>query len=307
MLRLMRVVLFLGCCAFGAQAVDAPATTIRLRGSDSMDPLLRLWAAEFQKRRPEIQIDIESHGSGTAPSALLSGGADLGHMSRPMNSQEQDAFLATFGHPPTGITVAFDALAIFVHKDNPLKRLTTDQLDAIYSFTRKSGWEEPINQWGDLFLRKPLKGMDIHPWSRDERSGTRAFFTEKVMGKEGVMRGAVQIADQLGILDAVTKDPAAIGYGPLTYATPMVRMVPLAGPRGGKALLPTPETIQSGQYPLARALSVYVNKIPGKALHEPTAAFLAFILSSEGQDLVLRYGSVALPAEVRTAEASRLQ
>lgn len=306
MLRLLRVALFLGCCAFGAQAAESPATTIRLRGSDSMDPLLRLWAAEFQKRRPEILLDILSHGSGTAPAALLSREADLGHMSRPMNSQEQDAFLARFGYAPTAVTVAFDALAIFVHKDNPLKRLTTDQLDAIYSLTRKSGWEEPISQWGDLFLRKPLRGMDIHPWSRDEMSGTRAFFNERVMGKEGVMRGTVRIADQLGILDAVTRDPAALGYGPLTYATPLVRMVPLAGPRGGRALLPTPETIQSGQYPLARALSVYVNKAPGNPLPEPTAAFLTFILSPEGQELVQRYGSVPLPAEARTAEASRI-
>ncbi len=306
MLRLLRALLLLGSCAFTVLAGDVP-NTIRMRGSDSMDPLLRLWITEFQKRNPGITLDIESHGSGTAPAALLGGQADLGHMSRTMNAQEHDAFLARFGYAPTGLTVAYDALAIFVHKDNPLKRLTTEQLDAIYSLTRKAGWEEPIVRWGDLYARKPLKTMDIHPWSRDEMSGTRTFFMEKVLLKDGAMRGSVQITDQLGILDAVAKDPAAIGYGPLTYATPLVRMVPLAGPMDGRAWLPTAETIQSARYPLARRLSIYVNKAPGQPLPAPTRTFLQFILSPEGQELVQRYGSVSLPPDAAAAEAARIQ
>lgn len=307
MLRLMRAAFLLGWAMFTCLAADAQNLTLRLRGSDSMDPLLRLWIEEFQRKRPEVQVDIESQGSGTAPAALLGGTADLGHMSRPMNSQEQEGFVARHGSPAVGVTVAYDALAVFVHQANPLRRLSTEQLDAIFSRTRLSGWEEPITRWGDLYLRAPLKRMDIRPWSRDERSGTRAFFQEQVMKKEGQLRDSVQIADQLGILDAIAKDPAAIGYGPLTYATPQVRMVPLAGPRSGRACLPSPATIQSGDYPLARSLRIYVKKVPGQPLAEVPRAFLTFILSEEGQQLAERYGSVPLSPEARASERARIQ
>ncbi len=299
--------LFLMLLAFGLLPCHGQGLKIRMKGSDSIDPLIRLWASEFQKLRPEVQFDIESKGSGTAPQALLEDQADLGHMSREMNATEQGIFLARVGAPALGVTVAYDALAIFVHRDNPVKRLSIEQLDAIYSSTRKAGWEEPLTTWGDLRLRRPLGSLEIHPLCRDERSGSQAFFLEKVLQKEGSLRGSVQVKDQVGILETIGHDPQAIGYGPESYANPLVRMVPLVGLLSGKAFLPTQETIQDGRYALSRRLFIYAKRQPGKALPEHVSAFLGFILSSAGQELARRHGSVPLGASVLAQESSRLQ
>ena len=298
--------LFAWTGASAAEAVALPPYRVReglqgsfkMKGSDSVDPLIRLWITEFEKLQPKVAIEVDSPGSNTAPPALISGQAQLGHMSREMSAGEIGAFTAAKGHPPTRLVVAMDALAVFVQAKNPLKRILLDQVDAIYSCTRRTGWDRPLERWGDLGLRGPWRELDIHLYGRDENSGSRIFFMEHVLGKGGQFRKGYQTRDQFGVIEAVAKDPAGIGYGPLNYANPEVRMLPVVALGSAKEYLPTLDNILNGKYPLTRKPSIYVDKEPGKPFPEPQRAFLEFILSREGQRIVQDYGSVAIPADL---------
>ena len=123
--------------AFGQVQVDSnlssyqPAQgisgSIKSVGSDTLNNLMTLWAEEFAKHYPNVKIEIEGKGSTTAPPALIQGTAQLGPMSRAMKGSEIDEFKAKFGYAPTPIRTAVDALAVFVHKDNPIESMTMDQ------------------------------------------------------------------------------------------------------------------------------------------------------------------------------------
>jgi len=287
------------------------AGQVRITGSDSMDPLVRLWAQEFQKLQPGVTFQIHSQGSGTAPPALLKDEADLGAMSREMNAAELERFKAKLDRSPLRLTVAYDALAIFVNRRNPLSRIRLDQLDGLYSETRLSGYAWPIRTWKAIGIQRSWGRRPIRAFTRDEKSGTRALFAEKVLKKGGTMRKEIQVADQMGILETVGSDVSALGYGPLTYANPQVRMVPLAQGPGAPATLPTPATIRTGAYPLARHLSLYVDpaklKGSGEAASSVLQAFLEFVLSKHGQELVSRDGAVSLDAPLALEQIQRLR
>jgi phosphate transport system substrate-binding protein len=266
---------------------------ISMKGSDSMDPLIRLWVSEFQKQNPKVEIKVESPGSNTAPPALTAGDVHLGHMSREMNPEEQATFQARRGFPVTRLVVAMDALAIYVHRGNPVRRIALGQLDAIYSSSLLSGWERPLSLWGELGLGGRWRKREIHVFGRDEKSGSRVFFDEKVLGKGGKVRSGYQARDQWGIEEAVSKDPAGIGYGPANYASSDVKMLPVLA-CSGMYYMPSIENILNGRYPLTRRLNLYVDKEPGKPLPEPLMAFLKFILGPRGQRLVQEYGAVSV-------------
>lgn len=280
---------------------------VRLKGSDSIDPLVRLWILEFQKLQPEVQFDVASHGSATAPPALLKGESDIGHMSRAMNTGELETFQAQFGHAPTSVTVAYDALAIYVNRKNPVKTLSIQELDAIYGSTRLTGAEKAIEGWWQFQLAKStVQRYWVRPYSRDENSGSRAFFGEKVLQKGGKLKETARIKDQMGILEVVARDINAIGYGPESYRNPMVRMVPLIGLKDSAALLPTMENIQSGRYALSRTLYFYVNQTSEKPLQPAVKAFLAFVTSGTGQQLAKGYGSAPLTPETAMIEIAKV-
>ena len=282
--------------------------TVRLKGSDSIDPLVRLWIQEFQKVQTEVQFSITSHGSATAPPALLKDEADLGHMSRTMDDKELEAFRTQFGYAPTGVTVAFDALAIYVNRKNPIKTLSIPELDAIYGSTRLAGAERSIEGWWQFRLPKSVvQRYWVRPYSRDENSGSRAFFNEKVLQKGGKLKETARIKDQMGVMDVISHDINAIGYGPESYKNPLVRMVPLIGLKAETAYLPTLENIQSGRYALSRTLYLYLNQAPGKPLQPAVKAFLEFVLSGVGQDLAKGYGSAPLTPELATTELAKIQ
>jgi phosphate transport system substrate-binding protein len=268
-----------------------------MKGSDSMDPMVRLWITEFSKLQPGVRFEVTSHGSGTAPPALMSGEADLGHMSREMNAEEIAAFSAKKGHPPTRVIVAVDALGIFVHPSNPLKRVLMAQIDAIYSQKRLGGWELPLETWGHLGVRGEWKNRSIHIYGRDAKSGTRAFFQEQVLRK-GEFAEGYREKDQWGVVESVAKDPNGIGYGPFNYAGSDVRMLPVVPSASSHGYAPTLPNIIAGRYPLTRRLTVYLDKAPGREVPPAHRAFLDFILSREGQQLVVDYGSVPLPNDL---------
>lgn len=306
------ILAFLALAPGRAQEAAAPgraqggAEEVALKGSDSMDPLIRLWITEFQKTRPGTVFKVDSRGSATAPPALASGEVVLGHMSREMNAGEQAAFQARRGYAPTRVVVAYDALGIYVNRTNPLRRIALGQVDAIYSSTRLTGWDKPVRTWGDLGVSGKLRRKEIHFFGRDEKSGTRAFFDEHVLQKGGALKAGYQAKDQWGVIEAVAKDPSGIGYGPTNYVNPGVRVLPVLT-WTGMYYLPTPENVLGGRYPLTRKLSVYVAKEPGKDLPAPALAFLKFILGPQGQRLVQEYGSLPIPADLAERQAKALE
>ena len=217
------------------QPVSGVSGSIKSIGSDTLNNLMTLWAEGFKAQYPNVKIEIEGKGSSTAPPALIAGTAQFGPMSRPMKAAEIDEFEKKFGYKPTAIRTAVDALAVFVHKDNPIKCLTLQQVDAIFSKTRKGGVDKDIATWGDLGLTGEWADKPISPLRPQLRlrhlrllQGGRAL-----QGRlQGQREGAARL---LGGRAGRRPDKYAIGYSGIGYKTADVRAVPLAQ-EGGRLL-----------------------------------------------------------------------
>lgn len=265
-------------------------------GSDTLNNLMTFWAEGFKAKYPNVKVQIEGKGSATAPPALIEGTAQIGPMSRPMKREEIAAFEKKYGYKPTEIKVAVDALAVFVQKDNPLKGLTLKQIDAIFSSTRKSG-AAAIDTWGQLGATGPLAAKPISLYGRNSASGTYGFFKEHALRK-GDFRDTVK--EQPGsstVVQGVAGDAAGIGYSGIGYITSGVKALPL-GEKDGEYVEPTYENCVSGDYPLSRYLYVYINRAPGKRAEPLVEEFIKFIVSRDGQRIVVKDGYFPLPAEI---------
>lgn len=264
-------------------------------GSDTLNNLMTLWAEGFKKAYPNVNIQIEGKGSSTAPPALIEGTAQLGPMSRPMKSSEIDAFEKKFGYKPTEIPVAVDALAIFVNKDNPIKGLTMEQVDGIFSSSRKSGSED-ITEWGQVGLTGDWAKKPFSIYGRNSASGTYGFFKDEALQKGDFKPTVKEQPGSSAVVQGIASDLGAIGYSGIGYKTSDVHTVAL-GEKSDEMVEPSYENCVSGEYPLARFLYVYVNKKPGTALEPLTSEFLKFVLSKEGQEVVVKDGYFPLPKE----------
>ena len=273
-------------------------------GSDSMDPLIQLWADDFKSLNPAVTFRIVSKGSATAPKALVAGDALIGQMSRPMNDAEESAFKAKFGYAPTQIIVAADALAIYVNASNPLPRLSLAQVDAVFGRDRKAGYGKDLRAWGDFGLENGWQAKAIQPYGRNENSGTRAFFQEHVLLKGAYRPEVKALDDQFATVEAVASDPAGIAYGPIQHKVQGVRAVPLENK--GEAVMPSTANILSGAYPLKRFLYIYVNKAPGKPLPQQVRAFLGYALSRNGQASVAAFGAIPIRLDAAQAGLAKL-
>lgn len=265
-------------------------------GSDTLNNLMTLWGEGFRKQYPNVKIQIEGKGSSTAPPALIQGTAQLGPMSRKMKGKESDKFEARFGYKPTPFPIAIDALAVYVHKDNPIKGMTMKQVDAVFSQTRRRGSREDLTKWGQLGVPEPLGQLGLSLYGRNSASGTYGFFKKKVL-KNGDYRN--QVKEQPGsasVVQGVTEDRAGIGYSGIGYRTSGVRAIPLAGKIGGTFVEPTFENAVAGAYPLARYLYIYVNKVPGKSFSPLIEEFFKYVYSTEGQKVVIKNGYFPLSA-----------
>ncbi len=264
-------------------------------GSDTLNNLMTLWAEGFRKQYPNVKIQIEGKGSSTAPPALIEGTAQLGPMSRKMKGKEIDKFEAKFGYKPTAIPVAVDALAVYVNKDNPLKGMSMEEVDAVFSKTRRRGYTRNIQQWGDAGLNDSWQKTRVSIYGRNSASGTYGFFKKKVL-KNGDFKD--QVKEQPGsasVVQGVTEDRGGIGYSGIGYKTSGVRAMPIATKIGKPFYEPTFANASSGKYPLARFLYVYVNMEPGKLLSPLVKEFLTFVYSKEGQRVVMKDGYFPLP------------
>ena len=288
-------------------AVSGVSGSVSSVGSDTLNNVMTLWAETFNKLYPNVKIQIEGKGSGTAPPALIGGTAQLGPMSREMKSSEVDEFEKKFGYKPTRIRVAVDALAVFVNKDNPLKCMSFDQVDGVFSKSRRGGAKEDVKNWGQLGLTGDWAARPISLFGRNSASGTYGFFKEHVM-KNGDYKDEVK--EQPGsaaVVQGVTVDRFAMGYSGIGYTTAGVRAVPLSGKAGGACTDATAANAYSGKYPLSRFLYVYINRAPGKPLDPLTREFMKFVLAKPGQEVVIKDGFFPILDSIAKEELAKVQ
>lgn len=276
-------------------------------GSDTLNNLMTFWVESFNKQYPGVKIQVEGKGSSTAPPALIEGTAQLGPMSREMKSEEIDKFEKKYGYKPTKIAVAIDTLALFVHKNNPIKSLSMEEVDAIFSRTRKGGHKE-IKTWGDLGLKGEWAAKPISLYGRNSASGTYGYFKEHALFKGDFKDTVKEQPGSSAVVQGVGADKFAAGYSGIGYATSGVRAVPLSDEKryGGQAFEPNYENALNGKYPMGRYLFVYINKNPKKPIDPLVAEFLKFVLSKEGQEIVIKDGYLPLTAKLGQAEAAKL-
>lgn len=267
-------------------------------GSDTLNNLMTLWAEEFNKLYPNVNVQIQGAGSSTAPPALTEGTATLAPMSRGMRQSEIQEFEARFGYPPTELPVAVDMLAVFVNKDNPVESLSLPQIDAIFSATRRCGYAEEINRWGQLGLTGSWDNRDFALYSRNAVSGTYGFFKDNAMCGGDFRASINEQPGSSSVVQGVSESINGIGYSGIGYTTSGVRAVPLAFDDNSEAVAPTPENASNGTYPLSRYLFIYINKHPNRELDPVTREFIKMVYSKQGQEVVERDGFVTLPAAV---------
>ena len=276
-------------------------------GSDTMNNQIALMGEGFKRFYPNVSIQVEGKGSSTAPPALIHGTAQIGPMSRPMKADEIAAFEKRFGYKPTRVILAVDTLAVYVHKDNPLKGLTLDQVDAIFSGTRNCGYPEPIHTWDRLGLQGPWAGRAIRLYGRNAASGTYGYFKEHALCKGDFKDSVKELPGSATVVQSVAADLYGIGYSGIGYKTSGVRALPLARKKGEPFVPPSPETALSGRYPLARPLQVYVNKAPGRPLPPLVREFLRYALSWEGAEATAKAGYIPLPWKIAQRELAKIQ
>lgn len=275
-------------------------------GSDTLANLMTLWAEEFKREYPNVNIQIQAAGSSTAPPALTEGTSNIGPMSRKMKDKELEAFESKFNYKPTAIRVAIDALAVYAHKDNPVEGMSIAQVDAIFSTTRKCGAAEDIRQWGQVGVTGGLKDQFIQVFGRNSVSGTYGYFKKKGLCKGDFKSTVNEQPGSASVVQSVSTSLNAIGYSGIGYKTSGVKAIPLTKKPGGNYVGATPTNAINGSYPLARFLYVYVNKAPNKPLSPLEGEFLRLVLSKAGQQVVVKDGYIPMPAAVAAQELEKL-
>jgi len=280
------------------QKVSGVSGNLSSVGSDTLANLMTLWAEDFKRNYPNVNIQIQAAGSSTAPPALTEGTSNFGPMSRKMKDKELGAFEARYGYKPTAVPVAIDALAVFVHKDNPIEGLSIPQLDAIFSSTRKCGAPSDAKVWGDLGLAGPWTRRDIQLFGRNSVSGTYGYYKSKALCKGDYKNTVNEQPGSASVVQSVSTSINGIGYSGIGYRTSSVRLLPLSKKDGQPFVEANAENSISGDYPLARYLYMYVNKAPNKPLTPLEAEFIKQVLSKQGQEVVMKDGYIPLPAKV---------
>ena len=276
-------------------------------GSDTLANLMTLWAEDFKRAYPNVNIQIQAAGSSTAPPALTERTSNIGPMSREMKDNEVEAFESRYGYKPTPIPVAIDALAVYVHKDNPIAGMTIPQIDAIFSSNQRCGGLGGIDSWGELELKGAWERRDIQLFGRNSVSGTYGYFKDVALCDGDFKNTVNEQPGSASVVQSVSTSINGIGYSGIGYRTSSVRAVPIAKVTGSEFFEATPENSVTGNYPLARFLYVYVNKEPNKPLPPLEREFVKLILSKTGQEVVLKAGYIPLPGRVVQGTMRNLQ
>ncbi len=267
-------------------------------GSDTLANLMTLWAEDFKREYPNVNIQIQAAGSSTAPPALTERTANIGPMSREMKDNEIEAFESRYGYKPTAVPVAIDALAVYVHKDNPIAGMTLPQVDAVFSSNQRCGYPSNVQTWGELGLSGPWQQRGMQLFGRNSVSGTYGYFKDAALCDGDFKNNVNEQPGSASVVQSVSTSINGIGYSGIGYTTSSVRAVPIARREGDEFYDATPENSVAGNYPLARFLLVYVNKAPNTPLPPLEREFLKLVLSQSGQGVVLKDGYIPLPARV---------
>ncbi len=288
MKRLTRLLLLSACLNGLVIASSGYARTeIQNKGSDTLVNVAQAWAEAYQNVDSSVAVAVSGGGSGTGIAALINGTVDIANASREIKSKEME--MATqAGVQPVEHVVGYDALAVFLHADNPLDTLTIEQLKEIYG---RGGSAE---KWTDLGVKVPgCKNQQIVVVSRQNNSGTYAYFKDSVLGKKGKYRqGTLDMHGSKDVVDLVEKTPCAIGYSGLAYATDHIKMACIASSDPAQCVAPSPATASDRSYPIARPLLMYTNGEPAG----PIKAYLDWVKSDEGQCIIKEKGYAPLRA-----------
>ena len=288
------------------QRVSGVSGQLSSIGSDTLNNLMTFWAEGYGREYPNVNVQIEGKGSSTAPPALAAGTAQLGPMSRRMKAKELDEFEKQFGYKPTPIRVAADALAVYVHKDNPVQRLTLGQVDAIFSKGRRCGLDEALDRWGQVGLSGSYASRSFSIYGRNSASGTYGYFKKVALCKGDFRDSVKEQPGSASVVQSVAEDQYGIGYSGIGYKTSGVKTLDIAKEEGGEYASTDPSNVYSGKYPLARFLYVYVNKQPNQSLDPLTEQFLRYARSKQGQEDVLKGGYLPLSAKTAAEEIALL-
>lgn len=271
-------------------------------GSDTLTDVMVLCSRGFRQLYPGVTIRLEDKGSGTAPPALIEGRSQLAPMSRLMTDEESQAFQAKYGYPPTAYKIALDALAVYVNRENPIRQMTLQQLDGMFSTSRRKGGTA-IDTWGSLGLTGDWTGKNIELFGRDSNSGTHDYFKQHVLDG-GDFRGTIHEELSQDVVQDVADHVNGVGYSGIGWRTSNVRTVAL-GSTAQAFFEPTYDDSLAGRYPLARYLYIYVNQPPGQPLEGVTGEFIKYVLSYEGQQVVVQAKFFPLPAKTVAETSSR--
>jgi phosphate transport system substrate-binding protein len=277
--------------------VSGVSGSLKSVGSDTMNNEMTLWAEGFMRHYPSLKIEIEGKGSSTAPPALIAGTSQFGPMSRAMKDAEVAEFEKKFGYKPVSLPTSIDMLAVYVNKDNPVKGMSLQQVDAIFSKTRKGGYPTDIRTWGQAGLVGEWASKPISLYGRNSASGTYGYLKENALFKGDYKDEVKEQPGSSSVVQGVASDKFGIGYSGIGYKTADVRAVPLAV-EGDDFVAAEPANAYSGDYPLARFLYLYVNHKPGTELDPLRREFIRYIFSKQGQEDVVKDGYYPVPASI---------
>lgn len=275
-------------------------------GSDTLANLMTFWTETFKRHYPSVNIQVQAAGSSTAPPALTEGTANFGPMSRAMKDKEIEAFETRHGYKPTAIRVAIDALAVYVHKDNPVDSLSVEQVDGLFSVTRRCGGTTSIDTWGDLDQAGSWAQRPVQLYGRNSVSGTYGYFKKVALCSGDFKNSVNEQPGSASVVQAVSSSLNGIGYSGIGYVTSGVKALGLATD-GGEPVAATHANAASGDYPLSRYLYVYINKKPNEPMTPIAQEFLRLVLSAEGQEIVSKDGYVPLSAAVAARELAKIR
>jgi phosphate transport system substrate-binding protein len=256
-------------------------------GSDTLNNLMTYWSEGFRSFYPNVAVQIQGAGSGTAPPALIEGTAEFGPMSRPMRGTEIEQFEARYGYAPIPLRGAIDAIGVFVHRDNPVTCISLQQVDAIFSSTRAGGADAAITTWGQVGATGEWANRPISMYGRNSASGTYGFFKDVALFGGDY---SAEVREQPGsstVIQGVAADIGGIGYSGVGYGTADVRALEISGDDG---VCHSTDAAPTGEYPIARFLYVYMNVNPNEALEPLRAEFVRYVYSQQGQSDVVRAG-----------------
>ena len=289
------------------ERVSGVSGNLSSTGSDTLANLMTLWTESFKKAYPNVNIQVQAAGSSTAPPALTEGTSNFGPMSRAMKDKEIESFETRYGYKPTAIRVAIDALAVYVHKDNPLESLSIPQVDAVFSVTRRCGADETVTRWGDLGMTGQWQDRPIQLYGRNSVSGTYGYFKQVALCKGDFKNTVKEQPGSASVVQSIASSLNGIGYSGIGYITSDVKALALSEAEGDEAIAANVENVASGDYALSRYLYVYVNKKPGEPLPPLEREFIKLVLSKQGQEIVNKDGYIPVSARIASRELKKIQ